>query len=485
MRYWNRSLISTTKRSPSSTESSGIFDLISHQVYQVNGLWPTLANDGLTTNGLYLHLDAGDSDSYPGSGNTWSDLTSNNLDFTLYNGTAYNSGFDGHFIFDGSNDHFEISSGWTSFGTDLFTIEFWFRQHTTALAEALIATQGGGDGSFQVAPSAAQKMAYQATAPGASQTTTVNSTETTLNVWKQMVFVREGTGTDQFKIYVNGSLNTTSTMSVDHNSTLQLRIGRNRNGAHYFDGDIAIIRIYKNKALNAAEVVANYNNNRSRFSLPAAGVITDSLILHLDAGNSSSYGGSGTTWTDLSGNSNNGTLTNGPTFDSNNQGSIVFDGSDDLVSISDSSSIDVTPTVTISAWINPSGFGENNFGRIVDSEDSYNFFLDNSTVTSGIRYWPNAGNAFSVANCVTLDEWANFVVVHSGSNVTIYKNGVSIGTSSGISTLPSTSSGLFIGNSDVGDRAFEGKISQVLVYSKALSASDVLTNYNRLKDRYL
>jgi hypothetical protein len=187
---------------------------------------------------------------------------------------------------------------------------------------------------------------------------------------------------------------------------------------------------------------------------------------------------------DMSGNGNTGTLTNGPTYSSDGGGSIVIDGSDDLVSISDSSSIDVTPTVTISAWINPSGFGENNFGRIIDSGDSYNFFLDNSTVTSGIRYYPRVGNALSVANCVTLDEWANFVVVHSGSNLTIYKNGVSIGTSSGMSTLPSTSSGLTIGNSNVGDRAFRGKISQVLVYNKALTAAEVEQNFNALRSRY-
>ena len=217
---------------------------------------------------------------------------------------------------------------------------------------------------------------------------------------------------------------------------------------------------------------------------PGLDIVTDGLVLYLDAGNTSSYPGSGTTWTDLSGSGNNGTLTNGPTYSSDNGGTIVFDGSDDLVSISDSSSIDVTPTVTISAWINPSGFGENNYGRIIDSNDSYRFFLNNSTVTSGIRYWPNVGNVITVANCVTLDEWANFVVVHSGSNLTIYKNGVSIETFTGMDTLPSTSSGLTIGNSSVGDRAFEGKISQVLVYNKALTAAEVAQNYNALKGRY-
>lgn len=266
MRYWNRNLISTTKRPPTTSDASGIFNLTSQQVYRADSAWPVLKNPFMATDGLYLFLDAGDSDSYPGSGNTWFDLTSNDLDFTRYNGTAYNSGFDGHFVFDGSNDYFEISSGWTSFGTDPFTVEAWFRVHTTSQAEAIIATQGGGAGTFQIAPNTSGQMGYAAS-PTSNSTTTVSSSETALNVWKQMVFVREGTGTDQFKIYVNGSLNTTSTMSVDHVSTAQLRIGRNRNGGHYLDGDISIIRIYKNKALNATEVLGNYNNNKDRYSL--------------------------------------------------------------------------------------------------------------------------------------------------------------------------------------------------------------------------
>ena len=215
-------------------------------------------------------------------------------------------------------------------------------------------------------------------------------------------------------------------------------------------------------------------------------IVTDGLVLALDAGNTKSYPGSGTTWSDLSGNSNSGTLTNGPTFNSDNNGSIVFDGSDDVVSISDSSSIDVTPTVTISSWINPSGFGGGNYGRIIDSQDSYNFFLDNTTSsgTNAIRYWPNTGDALSVNNVVTLNEWANFTVVHSGSNVVIYKNGISIGTSGSFSTLPSTSSGLTIGNRDDNAREFEGKISQVLVYDTALTAAEVKQNYDALKGRY-
>ena len=156
-------------------------------------------------------------------------------------------------------------------------------------------------------------------------------------------------------------------------------------------------------------------------------LVTDNLVFCVDAANTKSYSGSGTDWKDLSGQGNNGTLTNGPTFNSSNGGSILFDGSNDNISMSNSSSLNTTPTVTISSWINPSGFGGGNFGRIIDSQDSYLFFLDNTGTsgTLGIRYWPSTGSALTVDNSVILNKWANFTVVHSGSNVVIYKNGIS------------------------------------------------------------
>ena len=70
-------------------------------------------------------------------------------------------------------------------------------------------------------------------------------------------------------------------------------------------------------------------------------IVTDGLVLCLDAANKKSYSGSGTTWTDRSGNGNNGTLVNGPTFDSGNGGSIDFDGVDDNVNLGNDSSFDL------------------------------------------------------------------------------------------------------------------------------------------------
>ena len=69
-------------------------------------------------------------------------------------------------------------------------------------------------------------------------------------------------------------------------------------------------------------------------------IVTDGLVLCVDAANTKSYPGSGTTWTDISGKNHNGTLINGPTFSSDNMGGIVFDGSNDAVTLSANSDFD-------------------------------------------------------------------------------------------------------------------------------------------------
>ena len=79
-------------------------------------------------------------------------------------------------------------------------------------------------------------------------------------------------------------------------------------------------------------------------------VIEDGLVLCLDAGNNNSYPKSGTTWSDLVG-TNNGALTNGPTFDAGNGGGIVFDGTDDKVDVSNLSASMFSAGATVFAFL--------------------------------------------------------------------------------------------------------------------------------------
>ena len=109
--------------------------------------------------------------------------------------------------------------------------------------------------------------------------------------------------------------------------------------------------------------------------------VTNGLVLSLDAANTKSYPKSGTTWTDLSGNSNNGTLTNGPTFSAVNGGCIVFDGVDDYVDVSDASTLN-SNTQTINIWYNATTLPGRAATIIckhntVNSTNGYNIFAGN------------------------------------------------------------------------------------------------------------
>ncbi len=121
-------------------------------------------------------------------------------------------------------------------------------------------------------------------------------------------------------------------------------------------------------------------------------IITDGLVLALDAANQKSYPGSGTTWSDLSGNGNNGTLTNGPTFDSGNNGSIIFDGVDDYITTGTTpSQLQGNPSFTVSGWFYrnanlPVNTGTWGFGGNVTNQ--------------GINSWWSSNN-----NEITIDTW--------------------------------------------------------------------------------
>jgi len=219
-------------------------------------------------------------------------------------------------------------------------------------------------------------------------------------------------------------------------------------------------------------------------------IVTNGLVFCLDAGNTKSYPGSGTTWTDLSGLGNNGTLTNGPTFDSSNGGSIVFDGTNDYVTCGTDSSLNLTTALTLDVWCYLNGFGGGDFGRLIDRGNGtgtgYLFFVDNTVTngTNGIRYISD--NTGGTANgVVDLNVWQNFTLTHTGSTVNLYKNGVFFSTVPGShSNITSGSRTLTIGGNVAATRAFDGNISNAKIYNRVLTATEIAQNYSALRGRF-
>ena len=215
-------------------------------------------------------------------------------------------------------------------------------------------------------------------------------------------------------------------------------------------------------------------------------IVTDGLVLALDAGNTKSYPGSGTAWTDLSGKGNNGTLTNGPTFDSGNGGSIVFDGTDDVINCGSSDDFAFgTGDFTIEVWCNPDTFGFDR-GIISISPDG-----GSASTTWQIRYnnqnvrWSYSGSSvITSSSSVSAGEWTQIVATRSGTALTLYINTVSEGTGTSSANL-SDNEILKIGVNRFGDDHFDGKIPIVRLYKgKALTQQEIQQNYNAHRGRY-
>ena len=226
-------------------------------------------------------------------------------------------------------------------------------------------------------------------------------------------------------------------------------------------------------------------------------VITDGLVLNIDSGFRASYTTSGNTWYDISLNSNTTTLTNGPTYNSNDSGSISFDGSDDY--IGGSFSLPLTSTnFTCEVWVKPSVYSGERcvFGKVGAGGTRKNIhwrFVGNGNNACLVRWGFYSSDIDTTTYCVPFNIWSQVVFTFSydGNNNTgkIYLNGSEQST-----TLPfgnplgpylglNTDSNYF-GTWTPGLQQFLGLISIFRTYNRALSSTEVLQNYNAQKGRF-
>ena len=209
-------------------------------------------------------------------------------------------------------------------------------------------------------------------------------------------------------------------------------------------------------------------------------IVLNGLVLALDAGNPKSYPGSGTTWTDLSGRCNTGTLTNGPTYSSANGGSIVFDGTNDYVN----APLTKSATCTFSCWartttLSAAGPMLFNAGPNGIGPDLY----FNSGIISW-NTWDGNSNPLSATTpaSVTDGNYHYYVVVNdASSNTKLYYDGVLLGTAAYRTAANNTN--LTIGGT-TDTYMWNGNISNFSIHNRALSAPEVSQNFNALRGRY-
>ena len=212
-------------------------------------------------------------------------------------------------------------------------------------------------------------------------------------------------------------------------------------------------------------------------------LVQNGLILALDAADKNSYKGSGTSWFDLSGNGRTATLTNGPTLSNINGGVITFDGVDDYAIITSSVSLSEYTFSLFCRWIATAGVNDRIFGS--DAFGTYTVFNPGNV---GFHYNPlgSSGTTTAVYSGVNVGfgQWCQVTVSVSatGSSVIIYINGVSTNSTS---TIPSgnLANNLFIGSQSTLYRS-NCYVGNFNLYNRALSATEVLQNYNATKSRF-
>ena len=213
-------------------------------------------------------------------------------------------------------------------------------------------------------------------------------------------------------------------------------------------------------------------------------VVTTGLQLYLDAGDASSYPGSGTTWTDLSGNSRTGTLTNGPTYSGTNGGSIVFDGSNDYVQCLGSLTVTAATFVT---WIKRNG-SQGQYDGILFSRGTNTTGMNFQTSNQLGYHWNDAGNTYNWQSGLTIPDatWCMIAVSVTSTAATAYLCQTG-GTTTATNTVNHASSllnDIKIAQDDAGNRFFNGNIAIAQLYNIALSAGQVSTNFEADRARF-
>jgi len=230
-------------------------------------------------------------------------------------------------------------------------------------------------------------------------------------------------------------------------------------------------------------------------------IVTDGLVLALDAGNTKSYPGSGATWTDLSGNGNNGTLTNGPTYSSANGGSIVFDGIGDYVSGPTFSSVlNYQTSGTIECFFkiisSPSADFEDIWGFASGGSTTRTIWFEASTIVlDNLRFvWRlSSGSLGTIDTNIAPSTNRNinqvvcsYEVISTNITFRVYINGTFYNSSTVSGSLTNSPSLPLSIGSNLGALAesFNCNIYNFKIYNRALTAAEVSQNFNALRGRF-
>ncbi len=450
----------------------------------------------IVSDGLIIYLDANNTSSYAGTGSTWYDLSGNSRHASLISSPSYEGFGKGKYLsFDGSTNYATIPYTITD---NLITVSFWYYSKicsSNSSTDALISNYEPVVTGFDVrliTPTSLQlDLKIGSTFPNLSFGTIAN------NTWYHVAFTYDGAS---LKAFMNGSVvSSTSATGTRANGTqiciATSAVDTNRKATC----GIPQVMIY-NRALSDTEILQNYNATKGRY-IVNENIVRDGLVLHFDANNPNSYAGTGLTVTGLTGYT--GSLIGGVGFSSTGGQSFFFDGNDDLINTNYSVNgmLEFTAEAAFKTTViyNPNYYYKAPpvFGTAQGLGTSGDFMIG---VKNGylIAYEELNGsnNSIDLNVYVANNNWYIVQATRDASGVIkYYVNGTLATQSTGRTSLLrtiSTTSTIYGTNWMVGSafwtegdyKNFSGNIGFSRLYSRALTSTEILQNYNALKTRY-
>ena len=476
----------------------------------------TSYNTNVVSDGLIGYWDAANRRSYPGTGTTWTDLvgvnngTLENRDGAATTLPSFDSNWQGVIEFDGTDD--QVNLGDDKFipqGTLPVTVNYWV--HPTDYPSGSgssryfgIRLKHGADPGelFMIwRPRGGTSALYWGFRNQASMRVandTGYNIEDWFNQWVNITWIYFG-GTystaGNYAVYFNGLPATHYSGGTIGAPTQQRNVISNAHDWYgHFEGYIANVAIW-NRGLTAAEVKQNYEAVKPRF---APRITKSGMFANWDAGDPESYNG-GTTLKDTA-NHYDGTFVNNGSggdisFDSANGGSLVFDGSDDYVNITTLPNCSSLARSAI-IWVAVDDWPTSDVPQTPFQSAADQFDISFGVTLNAIYFNGGGSTASTAQKYVTLSPvpadgawicWA-MTIDSSGDIVAMYRNGVALtasGTSAGFSIKNKTTIGCRINTDNTTvQNPLDGKVGSVRLYTKTLSAAEVMENYQATRARF-
>jgi hypothetical protein len=467
------------------------------EVYQnYNSMKSRFGIPDIITSGLTVNLDAGNPYSYNPlntASTLWIDTTYTTTGVTLINGTSYSGGT---MIFDGVDNY---AQGVVS-NFNVGSINMWINSNDIINAslsgKSLLTLKWDGTlnsewyiGIGSVTSVLTNEYITILNVSNNSRTGLTDGGSLSANTWYNLTF---NVQSNYYEIYINGLLKTSTkagggVTQLTNPNTIGIGALIRDNRELFFNGEISNTSIY-NRGLSPIEIYQNFNSLKNRYGYND--IITEGLVLNLDAYNPNSYNplntGS-TTWTDVSGNGNDGTLTNGTYYSG---GTMVFDGADDYVKVTngftnifkDSSYWTASIWVLVKSW----GSGNDAFPVLISIGSGQGVYdeLYLEIGSAGFYYMAYASDFAQGSFTPNLNQIYNLVYMKDGNDFKFYINGTLINTFTGRNKVSTVNGDLWIGRFKTSDYELNGNIYGVQMYKRALSTSEILYNYNSMKWRY-